>query len=495
MLDNIKHLLKHSLIYSISNISLKVSGVILLPIYTSYFSVEEYGKLGLILITIIIISQSLILGQGLSLIRFNNSIEFKEKKRSILFTLTMLVAGIVLIFIAFGNIFINQLSSLFGDAGIYKSYLTIAIIIIALITINNLFLSKIRADENSLRYTLSSLIKIMLIIVLSIYLIVHIKLGIESVLYAQLAGEASQLLFVLPYILKQSKVKFEYDIIKPSLNYGVPLIFSAMAINFLNGSDKYILKFLTNYTELGLYELGYKVAGIINMFVILPFALTLLPLAFRIYKTIDDKKYYSKLKTYVAFLFIWFGFSLAVYSKEIVLLFAQNPSYYPAYTVIPLIILSYVLYGISMISSLGMYLTGKNYFVAIVTIVCAGINIGLNFWLIPLYGMMGAALNTVISFAILDILSVIASNKYYKIPYQHFKIAGLFLFGILFFSITELFNHMKLVYLVPIKLLFIILFPLLVSRSKYFSQDELKTIHGAVKKWTKPSTWKKMLIG
>jgi O-antigen/teichoic acid export membrane protein len=484
MLENLKHLLKHSLIYSISNISLKASGIILLPIYTSYFTVEEYGRLGLILITIIIVSQSLILGQGLSLIRFNNSIEFRDKRRTILFTLTLLVMGVVLVFIAFGNIFINELASLFGDASMYENYLIIAIIIIALITLNNLFLSKIRADENSVRYTVSSLIKILGLIVLR---------GIEAVLYAQLAGEAIQLLFILPYILKHTKVKIEQNIVKPSLKYGVPLIFSAMAINLLNGSDKFILKYLTNYTELGLYELGYRVAGIVNMFVILPFGLTLLPLAFRIYKTPGDREYYARLKTYVAFFLIWAGFSLSVYSKEIVLLFAQNPSYYPAYTVVPLIILSYVLYGISMISSLGMYLTGKNHFIAIVTLVCAGINIGLNFWLIPLYGMIGAAINTVVSFAILDILSVFASNRYYKIPYQHFKIAGLILFVIFLFFISELFNQWELIYRIPIKLIFIILFPLLVSRLKYFTQDELNAIYGAVRKWIKPSTWKETL--
>ena len=490
MLENIKHLLKHSVIYSISNISLKASGIILLPIYTSYFTVEEYGRLGLILITIIIVSQSLILGQGLSLIRYNNSIEFRDKRRTILFTLTILITVVALLFITFGNLFIKQLASLFGDARIYESYLKIAIIIIALITLNNLFLSKIRADENSLHYTISSLLKILVVIVLSIYLIVYIKLGIEGVLYAQMIGEAGQLLFVLPYILKHSETKLEYKIIKPSLRYGFPLIFSALAINLLNGSDKFILKFLTSYTELGLYELGYRIGGIVNMFIILPFGLTLMPLAFRIYKTRGDREYFSRLKSYVAFFLVWAGFSLSIYSKEVVELFANDPSYYPAYSVVPLIILSYVLYGLSMISSLGMYLTGKNQFVAIITIVCAGINIGLNFWLIPLYGMMGAALNTAVSFAIVDILSTFTSNRYYKIPYQHFKIASLFLIVITLFFITELSNDWELEYRILIKLLFIILFPILLSGLKYFSKEEINTFYGAFKKWIKPATWK-----
>ena len=192
MLNNLKSLLKHSFIYSISNISIKASGIILLPIYTAYFSVGEYGKLGLIQITIIIISQSLILGQGLSLIRFNNSSEFNARKNSILFTLSLLIIFIVAVFVIIGNIFLFPLSSLFGDAGSYSVYVKIAIYIIAFITLNNLLLSKLRADENSILYTSSSILKIILIIGVNIYLIIVKKLVIEIVLYAQLFGEVLQ---------------------------------------------------------------------------------------------------------------------------------------------------------------------------------------------------------------------------------------------------------------------------------------------------------------
>ena len=36
--------------------------------------------------------------------------------------------------------------------------------------------------------------------------------------------------------------------------------------------------------------------------------------------------------------------------------------------------------------------------------------------------MIGAAINTVIAFAVLDLLSNVASNKYYKIDYEHLEI-------------------------------------------------------------------------
>ena len=68
MFQIFKNFLKHSFVYSISNVAVKASGIILLPIYTNYFSVEEFGRLGLILAIVIIMTQIVVLGQGQSII-------------------------------------------------------------------------------------------------------------------------------------------------------------------------------------------------------------------------------------------------------------------------------------------------------------------------------------------------------------------------------------------------------------------------------------------
>lgn len=490
MLDKIKHLAKHSFVYSISNVALKASGIILLPLYTKYFTLEEYGRLGLLLITVIIFSQSLVLGQSLSIIRFNNTAGYEGKRKSVFFTITFFILIVISLFLILTEAFLTEIASLFGDPTIYENYLNICIYIVAVITINNLFLSKLRADDKSVTYTLSGLVKLIVMIVLSIYFVAYKRTGIEGVLYAQLAGELSNTIFVLPLMLKEIKPVFDRAIIKESLRFGFPLIFSTMAINLLNGSDRFILKFLSGETELGLYELAYKVAGVVNMFVIMPFGLTLMPLAYKLYKQEGDKKYYKKLKTYVAFIFVWSGVTLSLYSKELVELFASQESYYPAYVVVPLIVLAYVIYGISMISSLGMYLTGNNHYVAYITLFCAVLNIGLNLWLIPLYGMVGAAINTVIAFAALDIFSNIASNRHYKIDYEHLKLIKLFMLGILIFLFSIFLNDISLFPRIFLKFIFILLFPFIIFLSGYFNKEELNSISGAIKKWQNPMKWK-----
>jgi O-antigen/teichoic acid export membrane protein len=494
MLVQIKHLLKHSFIYSISNASLKASGIVLLPLYTSHFTVEEYGTLGLLLITIVLMSQSLILGQGLSLIRYNNSEIFKPNRNSIFFTLTVLVFIIILVFVAISNIYIVELSSLFGDSIVYRLYLSIAILIAAAVTINNLFLSKLRADESSILYTVSIVIKILIMIGVNYYLILHEKMGIEAVLYALLAGEVSITLIIIPRMISLMTFRLEFTIIKETLEFGFPLIFSTMAINLLNGSDRFLIKYLGNETELGLYELGYKIAGIVSMFIILPFGMTLMPIAYKMFKKEGDKHYYSKLKTYSSFIFIWMGLAISIFSEDIVKLFALNSSFYSAYTVVPLIVLAYVIYGVSMISALGMYLTGKSHLIAYITIFCAALNIGLNFWLIPEYGMMGAAVNTVISFAILDIFTNIASNNYYTIPYEHLKVIKIFILGLCLFAISTFIDIDMLVGEFAFKFSLIVVFPFLTLSIKYFTNVEIEAINNGLIKWRNPLKWKQRLL-
>ncbi|MHA2276678.1 MAG: hypothetical protein ACXAC2_12960, partial [Candidatus Kariarchaeaceae archaeon] len=101
-----------------------------MPLYTAFFTVEEYGRLGLLLVTIIVISQSLVLGQSLSIIRYNNTTDDLNKRRSILFTLTLLILTVVIAFVLFAKFLLPQISTLFGDIELFQPLLEISIYII-----------------------------------------------------------------------------------------------------------------------------------------------------------------------------------------------------------------------------------------------------------------------------------------------------------------------------------------------------------------------------
>lgn len=476
MLDKLKHTFKHSAVYSISNVLTKAAGIILIPIYTDYFRPEEYGNLGLLIITITIISQVLAAGQGLALLRYNNDSTYKEEKNKIFFTLTVSLFILVVLFTVIAELITPIIAKNTSDPAKFIELFRITIYIISFTVLNILFLNKLRGDERSIAYSVIGVLKLLLTLVLTIVLIIYFGQNIEAVLYGQLAGELLNFIIIIPMLIKNMEFKFYVKIIPDSIKFGLPLIFSALAMNLLNGSDRYVLKYLSGAEQLGLYELAYKFSGIINMFLIMPFSLTLMPVAYKYYKTEGDKRFYSKLMTYLAFILIWAALLLSLTGKELIEIFSSSPEYYPAYTVVPLINLSYVFFGISMVTSLGMYLTGNTKAVAYINLIAALLNIGLNFILIPKMGMMGAAINTLIAFIFLVFFTYKISNKYYKIEFEIGKILLILGLSILIYFIGLPLNNLNIYLSLSLKVLISLIFPFILLPFKFYEINEILTI-------------------
>ena len=76
--------------------------------------------------------------------------------------------------------------------------------------------------------------------------------------------------------------------------------------------------------------------------------------------------------------------------------------------------LSVALYNLYFIFWIGSNVAKKNRLIPVITLIASGVNVGLNFLLVPVYGMW-AAWTTVIGFAILAVLVYFISNHYYPI--------------------------------------------------------------------------------
>jgi len=488
MLNQIKYLFKHSFIYSISNLAIKASGIILLPVYSSFISIGDFGILSILEVTIAIFSEVLNLGIGPALVMMSSVEEFKNRKKEILFTLSFFSVFILVIFILIGEILIPHISILFQNPGEFYSYLRLSLYIISLRVINNLFLDKLRADEKSSFYTFSSLIKLAIMLCLIIYFVAFQKNGIMGVLYSYIISEVVILIILIPWIFTRMEFKIEKDVITKAINFGFPLIFTSVAMLTLNISDRYIIKLYANYKDLGLYDLGYRIAGIVNMFIIMPFSLAFMPFAYRIFGKENDKRFFSKFKTYFTLLLAWICLIVSLFSDEIIKLFALNPEYWGASKIIPIIAFSYIFFGMRLFSSLGMYLTNNTKSVAIITLISAVFNVILNFIFIPIGGMIMAAYSTLLSFILLYVLSFKLSKKYYYIPFEMGKLIIIILLGVslyLFSFVVSTESFLNFIF----KLLLVLLYPFILYILKFYEKDELKSIEGFYRKWRNPSSW------
>ncbi len=493
MIDNIKSILKHSSVYSIGNAAQKAIGLITLPLYSMKLaSVAEFGIFGIIDITINILVIVFTFGQPNSILMFNNSMEFKNKKRQAFFTV---VASVLLI-----NLFL--LSALYISRGyIFRSFhipsqylvyykLGLAVVLVRVLT--TILMAKLRADERSVFYTVVTLIKITAVLLFIIYFVGVAGLGIKGILYSYILSEVIILLILFPTALKSMGFSFDNSIFKEAVSFGLPLIFSAIGIMLLNLSDRYIIQYLKDSTSVGLYDFGYRIAGALNMFLIMPFNTALLPSAYKVYGQPNDKRYYSKLLTYMTFVGIWAGLALSLFAEEIVKLLALKTDYYPAYAVVPLIVFAYVFSGMRNITSLGMMLKKKTNYIGMLTLFFAVFNIALNFLLIPAYGIMAAAFTTLLSFVLFYLSAQIISNKFYSIPFENVKIIKLLVTGTVLYFVALWTEEVSYLVYLFIRIFVILVFPFALFYLGFYEKIELETLKNIRGKLNSP---KEVLAG
>lgn len=476
MLERLKSTVRDTFVYSLSNIAAKAVGVFLIPLYTAKLTTAQFGIWDLFDVTITILAEIFILGQASSIILLNNSEEYKEKKESTLFTLTVLVFSVSAVVVLFAEGISSLFPTMFQKSLVQAGYIRIAAYIVLLRVLNNLFFSKIRADQESGYFTYVSIARLLLITGITIYFVVVENSGIAGILYSTAVGELIILAVLLVKIIPQMKLNFDKEILSASLKFGFPLLFSSIGFMLLNLSDRYIIKYLLGASAEGIYGLGYRVAGVLNMFLILPFNLGLLPIAYKFYGKNDDKRFFSKLMTYSTFFFIWGFIFLSLFSPELIKVFAQKREFYGAYMIVPLILLSYVFSGMRLTASLGMLLTKNTKHIAWISIAAAALNVILNFIFIPMFGLLAAAVNTLVAFIVFYFVTQNFSDRYFKIPFENRKLFTMILIGSAISALAYFLHSFNHAFSILIKLVLIISFPFLLFFFKFYEKAELEIL-------------------
>ncbi|HID12177.1 MAG TPA: hypothetical protein EYP17_12925, partial [Candidatus Latescibacteria bacterium] len=277
------------------------------------------------------------------------------------------------------------------------------------------------------------------------------------------------------YLLTKYPPRFSPAQLKRMLRFGLPLLPASLAIWILTWSDRYLLRLLTNYSEVGLYDVAYKFGMIVNMVLVTPFRTAWLPFLFSVRDNPDSERIYGTVLTYFLIAAMALFLLLSLFSREIVRLLT-TPDYLPAHRAIPLIALGYLCYGVYYIVDAGVLLEGKTQFYPLITGAGAALNVGLNLWLIPRFGMMGAALATLIAYVFIACAMYWASRICHPIAYERDRLAKVLLAGALVMTMDQLFQTDRLSIAFPLKGLIWMTFPIFLWMFRFFQPEEKEKI-------------------
>jgi O-antigen/teichoic acid export membrane protein len=268
---------------------------------------------------------------------------------------------------------------------------------------------------------------------------------------------------------------------KEILHFSWPLIFSGLGWFLVSGSDRLMLGILTTESEVGLYNAALSLSGYTAIF--LTTAIFIFqPIASRLLaeNRMDEiKRNYQIITKWLFTLTFPFIMVLFLFPVTIISIFFGE-KYILAATSMQLLVIAFFIHAFLGPSGATITILGKTKIIMYFNLIAGCINVVLNYFFIPLFGINGAALSTMISLIIVNGLFAVYLFKISKIhPLRRnfvLPVATSVVFIALFYSFIVFFNLEKINLLFKIIscLIAIIFYFTIIIISKSFDKEDLQ---------------------
>jgi O-antigen/teichoic acid export membrane protein len=288
---------------------------------------------------------------------------------------------------------------------------------------------RFRLQRRAKIFAFFKILNILLVILLNLFLILGLKSGIEAVFISNLAASGFSFALLLPSIVKGFKLRINKNLFDKMIKFGLPYLPAGLASMVIQGFDRPILTHLTDLETNGIYQANHKL-GIIMMLYINMFQYAWQPFFLQNAKEKNAKDIFSKVLTYFtiggSFILIFFSLFVEDIVKLNLGIHIIGASYWSGLYIVPVILIAYLFNGLYFIFSAGIYIEEKSIYVPFITGLGAVVNIITNFLLIPVWGIMGAAVALLFSYITLAGGIYVVTQKFYKINYETGKLIRLF---------------------------------------------------------------------
>ena len=428
-------------IYGLSSVLGRMLNYLLVPLYTAVFLPGEYGIVTELYAYVAFLNILYIYGLETAYFRFSekgDSKYFDLAFTSILFT-SVVLSGVLWIF---SETIANLLQ--YPNQGNLVRWLSAILAIDAIVAIP---FARLRKEGKAKTFAVFKLSNIGLNILLNLFFILFCpwflenhpdhflsfvydpSIGVGYVFLSNLIANAAYLIFFVP-LWGKVRIRFASDEWKKMMNYAWPILIIGFAGVTNEMLSRAILKYrlpegyYSNYTNLeilGIFGACYKLSVFMTL-AVQAFRYAFEPFFFAQAQEKNSPAIFSKVMTYFVLFtsFSWLVFS--IFMNQYAPIFLRQSSYLEALNAVPWLLGGGLFLGVFYNLSLWYKLTDKTLYGAYISLLGAFVTLILNWALIPLYGFMGSAYATFISYLIMVIISYLWGRRHYAVPYEISKI-------------------------------------------------------------------------
>jgi len=397
-----------------------LGGFLSIAIYTRFLGPKDYGLYALVTVTISMLSVVFVWIDK-SIMRYFE--QYKSRNDVPRFISTSVTSLILLLFVI-TLVWYMTIAILKGRIDKDLAYLLkIGALVLVAEVGYSFVLNILRAERESLKYSFYASINTIGKLLIAVCLLWFFSLGPESILWAIILVTGGIFCFELACFFRKWGIKFSLfstNQIRRFASYGFPLIGESIGMLVLAISDRYMIQYFLGPKEVGIYSAGYNmVASIMDSLFGGILMLAALPVIFQTFERKGEDETRSLLKDLLSvysIILMPIVLGIAALSKNIAGVFLGS-SFQDTYIVLPWVAMGILFWGTTTYVIKAFELKERTLYITYLVLFAGGLNILLNLFLIPAFGILGAAFSTFVAYLCCFAASLVVSKKVFLISF------------------------------------------------------------------------------
>ncbi len=466
----------HSVAYGVGILGAGLVVYILLPFLTHYMPREEYGVVSVVTSLYAFLNVLTNAGLPSATYRYFNNSEAEEDRRSVLGAsqfLFFLFAALPAVGILFYS---KPLSMILLSTEQYSGVFQVVAGYLVINSMNNFGTIILRIEVRPLVSSLYSILSVICNIGFALLFVITYHLGVLGYWLGFLVGEAGCLVIMFWLVRKRIVFRISWHRVIQLIKFGAPLIPSTLSMTALQLLDRYIIGYLAGLEQVAIYDVGYKIGSVI-LLIVSPFRTAWVPFAFSISQKPEAPRVYKDVLTYLMAGSSMLVLGVVAFRSQLVEIIAPA-SYGDAVAIVGWVAVSQVFLAAYFVLSMAPMIANKPHQLVWVVVFASGVNLLLNFILIPSMGILGAAVATFVGYAVLAIFAYFIGRRSFDLKIDWLRMSKLVLavgFAWMIILISEQLITITWVEIV-VKLLGLSSFPGLLILTRFLNPAQVRSL-------------------
>lgn len=411
---------QRTILIFLANLIIGLSGIILLPILTRNLTIVDYGLWVQLTVTVNLVPIFVVMGlPSYSMVRFLAGEKDKRRIQNGFYSIALVILISSLLVSSVFFIFAGQISQiLFAGNSLIVKILSLMLIFASLNILFQYFF--ITFQQIKIYSILLCLKAVMSILFVSLF--IFLGKGVIGAAAGLLCNEILFSLIAFSIILSEIGIIFpEFTELRGYLQLSIPTIPGTLSYWVVDSSDRYLIGILVGTSAVGYYSPGYSLGAIVSMLAVPITSILTSALS----KSYNEKKE-DEVKTLLNYSIKYFLFiavpsviGLSILSKPLLMILSTNAIANASYFITPFVAVGFLLLGLNNIIVNMVILKKKTKGIGVTWIIAALINLILNFLFIPILGIMGAAIATLIAYTLPCVVLAHYAFKFIKLDLNY----------------------------------------------------------------------------